>query len=381
MECQRELFDLDSEIIYLNGAYMSPNLKSVIEAGIDGIYKKTNPFSLLINDFFDPPKRIKKLFAQLVDAPDYSSISLIPSVSYGMANIAKNAELHAGDEVLIVGEQFPSNYYCWKHHADQVNAAVKVVSCPMTEYRAAAWNEAILSAITDRTKVVTIPIVHWADGTLFDVQRICAKAHAHDAICVVDGTQSIGALPFSLTDVPLDALVCAAYKWLLSPYATGFCYMSERFHQGEPIEHSWINRKGSEDFTALVNYQEEYKAGAHRYDVGQSPNFVLLPMVEAALQQILAWTPEASTSYIAAISDQGIEYLREKFIIEEDAYRAKHLFGIRLQDVSRMAAIKEALEQAQISVSYRGDCIRVSPNVYNTKSEFYRLVTILMDNA
>jgi len=298
-----------------------------------------------------------------------------------MANVAQNVALESDDEILIVGEQFPSNYYCWKYHADLAEANLKIISCPDSKHRAASWNAAILESITDRTKVVTMPIVHWADGSIFDIEKICKKAHLHGALMIVDGTQSIGALPFSLKDVPLDALVCAAYKWLLSPYSTGFCYMSEYFQEGNPIEHSWINRRGSEDFAGLVNYQDEFKRASYRYDVGQAPNFTLLPMCEAAMTQILAWTPEAMYEYVSDITSGGLQYLKEKFIIEDDGLRAKHLFGIRLKDPTSMDHIKQVLGQANISVSYRGDCIRVSPNVYNTKNEFFKLVNILMENA
>jgi len=381
MQCQKELFSLDPKTIYLNGAYMSPNLNAVVEAGMRGIHKKTNPANLVINDFFDPPVRAKKLFAQIIGAEDYASIALIPSVSYGIANVAHNVALKENEEVIIVGEQFPSNYYCWKHHADKVGAKIKTISCPVSDHRGASWNEEILSAITERTKVVTMPIVHWADGTVFDIKRICQYAHEHDALFILDGTQSIGAMPFSIKEVPADAVICAAYKWLLSPYSTGFCYMSDYFSDGEPIEHSWINRKGSEDFSGLVNYQDDFKRASYRYDVGQAPNFALMPMCEAALQQIIEWTPEAITAYVTEISHEGLGYLKERFLIEEDRYRAKHLFGIRLKSSSSQAKIKDALQEANISVSYRGDCIRVSPNVYNTKNEFFKLVNILMENA
>ena len=71
-----------------------------------------------------------------------------------------------------------------------------------------------------------------------------------------------------LDEIQPDALVCAGYKWLMGPYGSGLAYYGKYFDQGKPIEESWINRKGSDDFSNLINYQEEYAKYAKRYSVG-----------------------------------------------------------------------------------------------------------------
>jgi hypothetical protein len=108
---------------------------------------------------------------------------------------------------------------------------------------------------------------------------------------VVDGTQSVGALPIDVQKYRIDALVCGGYKWLMGPYSLGVAYLSEYFDDGIPLEESWMNRRGSDDFQRLVAYEPQYRPGAARYDVGEHSNFILLPMLTAALRQILAWEP------------------------------------------------------------------------------------------
>src|SRR3712207_9580694 len=66
------------------------------------------------------------------------------------------------------------------------------------------------------------------------------------AALVVDAIQSLGAHPFDVREVRPDFLVASAYKWLLGPYGVGFLYAGERRREGTPIEHNWINRRGSE---------------------------------------------------------------------------------------------------------------------------------------
>ena len=116
------------------------------------------------------------------------------------------------------------------------------------------------------------------DGTLFDLKSIREKTNEHHALLIIDGTQSVGAFPFSIEETQPDALICATYKWLLGPYSLGFAYFGSYFDNGSPIEESWLNRKNSEDFSELTNYNDDYKDGANRYCMGESANFTSVPM-------------------------------------------------------------------------------------------------------
>ena len=136
-----------------------------------------------------------------------------------------------------------------------------------------------------------MPHIHWADGTLFNLMAIREKTREHDALLIIDGTQSVGALPFSVAKIQPDALICAGYKWLLGPYALGVAWYSDYFNDGEPLEHNWLNRLQSEDFTRLTQYQEKFQDKADRYSVGESSNFILVPMLIRALEQLLQWQP------------------------------------------------------------------------------------------
>ena len=101
---------------------------------------------------------------------------------------------------------------------------------------------------------------------------------------MVDGTQSIGAMPFDVARIQPDAVVCAGYKWLLGPYSLGLAYYGPRFDDGMPLEESWVNRANSRDFSSLVQYDDRYMTGPLRYDMGQRSNFILVPMLQAAIE-------------------------------------------------------------------------------------------------
>jgi selenocysteine lyase/cysteine desulfurase len=106
--------------------------------------------------------------------------------------------------------------------------------------RGSVWNEKILSAIDNNTRAVALGNVHWADGTLFQLEEIRKRTRDVGALLIVDGTQSVGVMPFDVKKIQPDALVCAGYKWLLGPYSIGLAYYSEYFDEGTPIEESWL---------------------------------------------------------------------------------------------------------------------------------------------
>ena len=60
--------------------------------------------------------------------------------------------------------------------------------------------------------------------------------------------------------------------------------------------------------------------------------------------------------------------------IEDDNYRAKHLFGVKLADTMDMETLQEQFKLNQVVVSVRGNYVRVSPHLYNTKEDLEKLV-------
>jgi selenocysteine lyase/cysteine desulfurase len=359
---------------------MSPLLKSVEKAGIRGLRLKRNPSLITAADFFDEVGELRTAYAKLINAADDKRIAVIPSVSYGMANVIHNVKLKKGDHVVVAAEQFPSNYYPWQRLCSDSGAELKSIAPPEGLVdRGKGWNVNILESISKNTRVVAIANTHWTDGTKFDLVAIRKRTTEVGALLIIDGTQSVGALPFDVSEVRPDALICAGYKWLLGPYGIGVAYYSEYFDGQKPVEESWLNRLNSEDFTGLVNYQSEYHPGARRYEVGERGNFILIPMMLKAIEQISRWGVANIQEYCVSISRNAIEKLREKdFWIEDEPYRAGHIIGLRLPQGKDVEKVKAALFKNKINVSFRGSAIRVAPNVYNDENDLKKLVRVLI---
>lgn len=379
LTCQKDLFRIPEEVSYLNTAYMSPLLKRVEAIGKEAVGRKSLPYEIFPEDFFTPVLELKQEFARLLDTEEWERMAPIPSASYGIASVVNNILVSRDQEILMVEDQFPSNVYSWMRLAKDRSLKLKFIpSPPPSSDKGHKWNEAILAAIGDQTAVVTLPHVHWSEGIVFDLKAIREKSRKHGAYLIIDGTQSIGAYPFSVREIQPDAIICGGYKWLMGPYSLGMGYYGPAFDDGLPIEDNWINRLGSEDFSGLVHYEDQYKPKAHRYSVGEGSNFILVPMLHAALQQLNDWGVENIQSYCSYISEGFVEGLRSRgYDILSSDQRVAHLFGIGLLNGGDKRVLKARLAEQQIYVSIRGNFVRVSPHVFNTKEDLARLASNL----
>lgn len=378
LSCQKDRFQLPEDVHYLNCAYLAPLPRTVEQAGIDGIRKKRDPTQIRPGDFFEDSERIRRLFGRLIGS-DPHSIAILPSVSYGIATAAKNVEISRGQKIVVAHEQFPSNVYSWRRLATDRGARLDVIRpAEDAEARAASWNERLLDAVDASTAVVALANVHWADGTRFDLEAVGARARDVGAALIVDGTQSVGALPFDVDDIRPDVLVCAGYKWLFGPYSTALAFFSERMQNGVPLEENWIARRNSEHFSRLVDYEDEYQPGAVRFDVGERSNFILLPMLAAALDLVLEWTPKRIQAYCKALTLDLVREARSMgYRIEPESGRGHHLFGIRLPAEIGAERLREELDARRIAVSVRGSALRVAPHVYNNAADVAALYDAL----
>lgn len=366
---QKHLFSLDESIHYLNGASMSPLLKRVEEAGIQGVLRKSQPQSIVQEDYFTDVDAVRKLFGQLIQVPA-ERVAIIPSVSYGMANVAKNLKAQPGQQILLVENEFPSDVYAWEEVCE--TQQLEMVTIKRTE-DGPSWNEAILNALSERTALVLLAPLHWSDGVLFDLKIVAQRCQETGTLLVVDGTQAVGALPFDMSEIQVDALIVSGYKWLLGTYGLGLAYYGPAFDEGRSIEQSWINRKGSDNFRSLMNYTQEFRPGASRYSMGEQSNFIQIPMQKVALQQLLDWTPQAVQDYSSELVTPFVERWQELgFQVAEKSQRASHLFGLR-HDTLDHGRLKQELTQRKVFISTRGTILRIAVHVYNEPQDLEAL--------
>jgi selenocysteine lyase/cysteine desulfurase len=357
--CRRDLFDIPEDVAYLNCAYMGPLPRPAVEAGVARMRRKARPWEIRPSDFFAEPERARALFAGLVGG-DAEGVALVPSASYGLAVAAANLPLRPGSRVVTLRDQFPSNVHVWRARAAEAGAEVVAVPVDPSVDPTAA----VLAAVDDRCAVAALPNVLWTNGARLDLAAVGARCRDVGAALALDLTQSAGAMVTDLGAIDPDFAVAACYKWLLGPYSTAFLHVAPRRREGRPLEHTWLGRAGSEDFTALVDYRDDFQPGARRFDMGQRSNFATLPALIASLELLGGWGVPAIEATLAAMTGRLAEAARAAGLTPPDpAFRGPHYLSLALP-AGAPPDLTARLAAAGVHVSRRGASLRVTPHLW-----------------
>ncbi len=377
LKSQKHLFHLPDNVHYLNCAFKAPLLKASEEACIQALKRERTPYSIKPDDFFREIEQVKASFAQIVHST-HESIAIIPSVSYGMASVLNNTSPKPGGTAITVKDEFPSGYFALEKWCKDHGNELVAVGPNEAELIGESWNRNLLEQIDDQTSVVLMSSVHWMNGIKFDLKAIGERCRSVGAAFIVDGTQSVGALPIDVEGCHIDALICAGYKWLFGPYSLGLMYVSDRFADGVPIEESWMNRSNAMEFSSLTNYDDQYQSKAARFNVGETSNFTLMPMLNAALKQVVEWNPERIQDYCGELIQPLLAYLETLNVkLEEPAFFCNHLFALKLPPDLDLQQLKANLEANNIYLSTRGSYLRLAVHLFNDAEDIQRLISVI----
>lgn len=366
----RTLFDLPDDIAYFNCASVGP-LPCAASAEIGACAARHGrPWELTGNHWFEDVEERRTLFADLAGV-EADAIALVPAASYGLAVAASNLDAGPGQLVLVPADDFPSDVYTWRAFAARNGCSILTVAREPGQ----SWTEAVLGAIDERVAVVAVPNVHWTDGALFDLEAIGARAREAGAALVVDASQSFGVMPLDLDTVRPDFLVAVGYKWLLGPYGLSYLYVGRDHWEGRPLEENWIQRAGSEDFARLVDYEERYRPGARRFDMGQRSAFELTRAASVSLRLLSLWGTRSISNRLGAVT-AGIEAAARELGFESTSgsQRCPHLLGLA---VPSAALAKQAFAEANVHVGFRGPALRIAPHMYTSEADIERLTGAL----
>jgi len=146
----------------------------------------------------------------------------------------------------------------------------------------AAVPEAILAAVTPRTRLLAVSQVLWTTGSVLPVQELRERSGVP---ILVDGAQSVGAIPVDAAG--LDFLTISGQKWLCGPDSTGALVVNdpERLRVARPSYFSQTSYEPTGRF--------EPQEGAARFDPNWLPLSSLAGLI-AALEVAPEWRYERS---------------------------------------------------------------------------------------
>ncbi len=374
MDWRKEWFEFD-EVTFLNAAGQGPLPRVSVRAVQAALEWKKYPHKLSDATYFELPDRIRALVARLIHGQP-EEVAVTTGASGGLAAVAAGLDWRPEDELLLARGEFPAHVSTWMPLAASGRLKVKVVS-PRDRFLTA---EDFLAHISRRTRLVSTSLVRFDDATRLDPVRLSQACHSVGAYLLLDVSQCAGAMPLDVRSLGADFVVAAGYKWLLSPYGTGFFWArGELIEQMRVAPFYWMALEGASEFHTLSFSQWKLARGARRWDSPETASFLNLAAMEASLEFLLGVGVETIAEHNRRLMDEMIERLpvdRCVLASPRNAAGRGPYACIAARSPEKTAALYQKLRTANVIVSLRENALRVAPHLYNTERDIDRLLAI-----
>jgi cysteine desulfurase / selenocysteine lyase len=315
-------------------------------------------------------EEVRRTAAQLVNA-DPEEMALVPNTTTGISLVAEGYPWQAGDNVVTLANEFPSNQYPW------LNLASRGVETRRVPVDGGVVDLERLEAACDaRTRIVSVSWVGFASGWRIDVPEVSAMCRRKGCLFFLDAIQGLGVFPLDVVATGVDVFAADGHKWLLGPEGAGLLFVKrEHLERLRPLNLGWNSVAQGSDYSRI---ELNVRPDAARYE-GGSQNMVGFQGLLASLQLLagLGVGPQSSpvADRVLELTDRACEQLEARGATLLAPREGKHRSGIVTFKLPGHEAqdVRRKLEQAGIIVRCRAGGVRLSPHAYNTSEEIDRL--------
>jgi len=334
------------------------------------------------DDFFALVERARARFAQLIGA-DADEIAFTKNISEGLNIIATAIHWHRGENVVLCPElEHPNNVYAWLNLR---RYGVEVRTVPPRDGHIDV--DAMIAAIDERTRVVTVSTVTFAPGFRTDVEKIGKACRERDVLLVVDGAQSVGVQHTDVRASNIDALAVSTQKGLLALYGMGFLYVRREW--AERLNPAYLARFGVDlgdaHEASLGGYDYALARGARRFDVGNY-NFLATAAVDASMKQLLEWDTRHIEHYVHTLAHKLAYGFLDLGLTVAGGLPGPHITKIvTIGEMStdqygssdeRYNKLYAHLAENRVKLSIRRGMLRFSLHVYNNMDDVNRVLDL-----
>ncbi|EAC5234700.1 TPA: cysteine desulfurase [Listeria monocytogenes] len=256
----------EKPLAYLDNAATSQKPKQVIEALTHyyefdnaNVHRGVHTLAARATDAYESARGKVAKFIHACEVAEIiftrgttSAINLVVD-SYGEANI------EAGDEIVISYLEHHSNLIPWQQLAKRKGAVLKYIEL---EEDGTISVEQAKNAIGEKTKIVALAHVSNVLGTITPIKEIAALAHKYGAVILVDGAQAVPHMEVNVVDLDADFYAFSGHK-MMAPTGIGALYgKRELLDAMEPTEF------GGEMIDFVELYDSTWKELPWKFEAG-----------------------------------------------------------------------------------------------------------------
>jgi cysteine desulfurase / selenocysteine lyase len=242
-------------LVYLDNAASTQRPRQVIDALVDvyehayaNVHRSAHYLAAMANERYEDAREAARRF---VNARSTNEVIFTSGTTAGVNLVARawgDANLRAGDEILLTIAEHHSNIVPWQQLAERTGASVKFA--PVSEDGQTVL-EAFAELLSERTRLVAVASVSNVLGTIHPLVEIERLTHAAGALLFVDAAQSVPHMTTDVQTLNADFLAFSGHK-MLGPSGIGILYGKEKLLDAMPPflgGGSMINTVTTEGFT------------------------------------------------------------------------------------------------------------------------------------
>jgi len=367
-------FPVLDHVVHLNHAAVGPWPAATAKAVKDFAHENASIGSVNYVRWLKTEQRLRDLLAQLLNARDSDEIALVKNTSEGLSFVAYGLDWRAGENVVGIQQEFPSNRFVWD------SLASRGVEFRKLDLSAADDPEQALFELCDaNTRLISISAVQYYNGFRMDLARVGRFCRERDILFCIDAIQQLGALAFDVQAVQADFVIADGHKWLLSPEGLGVFFVRREIQPRLALlQYGWHMAEEMGDYS-----QQNFvpAASARRFECG-SPNMLGIHAMTASLELLLQTGMQEVGERVLANSRLLIELLEAIDGVEVLSNRAEsRLSGIVTWRSERLATddLYRGLSDKGVLCAPRGGGIRLSPHFYTPESQMRQVAAWIQE--
>ena len=224
----RSEWTLPDDVLYLNHGSFGPS-PSCVQAAFEDWSRRLErqPMNFFLRQMENALDESLDVLAKFVGT-SRDCLVFSDNATTAMNVVAASVPLQSGDEVLLTDHEYGAVFRIWRRTAQKSGARVVTAELPDPLDDPQAVVEAILSRVTERTRLIVVSHVTSPTAVVMPVEAVCRRARELGVPVCIDGPHALAMVPVELRKLDCDFYAASCHKWLCGPLGSGFLYVAPR---------------------------------------------------------------------------------------------------------------------------------------------------------